>query len=213
MGYKEILLNKSQGKIVIENFKTTLRLACERLSITGKNNVGILEESRQLFRRIDDIGEEYGTDIVGTALEIKRRSLDINDWTLYYETSRYGLGPLYAEMQDEWVYDFLYDLTQMSYEIFEELEEQRKREDEEPLRIEHKPTQEEIEGDYKNELRKLKNLINRRKKFGLEMLDISIPKVPKKITKGSIRRLQKLSQKVKTKYGYLGGGRYKGMKK
>ena len=45
------------------------------------------------------------------------------------------------------------------------------------------------------------------------MLDISIPKVPKKITKGSIRRLQKLSQKVKTKYGYLGGGRYKGMKK
>ena len=213
MAYKDILLNKSQGKIVIENFKTTLTATCERLSVSGRGDVGILSESRRLFRRIDDLEEEYGSDIVGTALEIKRRRLVINDPPLYYETSNVGLGPYFAEMQDDWVYEVLYDLTEMCNEITEELEAERKREDEEPLRIEHKPTQEEIEGDYKKELRKLKNLINRRKKFGLEMLDISIPKVPKKITKGSIRRLQKLSQKVKTKYGYLGGGRYKGMKK
>ena len=213
MAYKDILLTKSQGKIVIENFKTTLSAACERLSKRGRNDVGILSESRGLFTRLDDLEEEYGSDIVGTALEIKRRQLVINDPTLYYEASSVGLGPYFDEMQDDWVYELLYDLTGMCNEISEELEEERKREDEEPLRTEHKPTQEEIEGDYKKELRKLKNLINRRKKFGLEMVDISIPKVPKKITKGSIRRLQKLSQKVKTKYGYLGGGRYKGMKK
>ena len=67
MAYKDILLTKSQGKIVIENFKTTLTAACERLSKRGRGDVGILSESRGLFTRLDDLEEEYGSDIVGTA--------------------------------------------------------------------------------------------------------------------------------------------------
>ena len=213
MSYKESLLSKEQARLVINNFEFTLEEACRRLSKSGKDDVGILYPDRELFARINDLAQEYGVDIVGTVLEIKRRGLNITDPTLYYEPSmRTAYGAAVDEYQEEWVKGVLYDLYEMANEMQEQLEAEAKEEDEGETREKAKPTKQELEQDYKRERKRLQSLLSRRKKAGVDVSDIEIPGIPKKVTAGSIRRLQKLAQKIKTAFRYLSGGRYRGMK-
>lgn len=212
MSYKESLLSKEQAALVVRNFRFTLEEACRRLSVRSKGDVGILYPDRGLFSRIEGLVDEYGIEIVGTVLEIKRHSLNITDPSLYYEPSNTALGQAYDDYQEEWVNNVIYELYEMANEMQEQLEAEAKEEDEGETREKAKATKQEIEQDYKRERKRLQSLLSRRKKAGVDVSDIEIPGIPKKVTAGSIRRLQKLAQKIKTAFRYLSGGRYRGMK-
>ena len=60
-------------------------------------------------------------------------------------------------------------------------------------------TQEELKKEYRRARRQLQQLVRRRAKKGIDVSDfgVKLPKIPKKITAGSIRRLAKEIAKVK----------------
>lgn len=59
-------------------------------------------------------------------------------------------------------------------------------------------TKSPIEREYDRERRNLKAMLKRREAAGFEIPDDFMPAKPKKVTAGSIRRLQKLKEKTKT---------------
>lgn len=212
------VFTKRQGRIIINNTILTLKTFCERFA-KGKgiiDNVGILNPARNLIQRIRDIAEEYGEDIVGTALETVRNHMTFAEPWLYYDSRDESIN----DAQDDWVEEFLYNITSLSAEIEAEVEAMRKyREDLDAFRKLQKTKKQvaafagqkaSLEEEYKKELRSLYSLINRRQKVGVALIGIKVPHVPKKITAGSIRAVQKTKAKIKRDYAYLGGGRYKG---
>lgn len=210
---KTVFSNR-QGRIIINNTILTLQTFCERLAKGKgiKNDVGILEPTRQLIERIKDIAEEYGEDIVGTVLQTIREHTKFSEPWLYYESRDESVN----DAQDEWVESFLYNITSMAALLQDEVEEMRKyREELAEYRKQKKEERKQklLEDEYKKELRNLYSLINRRQKIGVALIGIKVPRTPKKITAGSIRQLQRTKSKIKTDYAYLGGGRYKGQKK
>lgn len=211
------VFTKRQGRIIINNTILTLKTFCERFA-KGKgiiDNVGILSPARNLIQRIRDIAEEYGEDIVGTALETVRNHTTFAEPWLYYDSRDESIN----DAQDDWVEEFLYNITGLSAEIEAEVEAMRKyREDLNAFRKLQKTKkqvsgftgQKQLEKEYKKELRNLYSLINRRQKVGVALIGIKVPHAPKKITAGSIRAVQRTKAKIKRDYQYLGCGRYKG---
>lgn len=205
------VFTKRQGRIIINNTILTLKTFCERFA-KGKgiiDNVGILSPARNLIQRIRDIAEEYGEDIVGTALETVRNHTTFAEPWLYYDSRDESIN----DAQDDWVEEFLFNIDGMSAAIENEVEEMREyrkelKEYRKDKKIESQKMR--LEKEYKKELRNLYSLINRRQKVGVALIGIKVPRVPKKITAGSIRAVQKTKAKIKGDYKYLGGGRYKG---
>lgn len=205
------VFTKRQGRIIINNTILTLKTFCERFA-KGKgiiDNVGILNPARNLIQRIRDIAEEYGEDIVGTALETVRNHTTFAEPWLYYDSRDESIN----DAQDDWVEEFLYNIEGMSAAIENEVEAMREyRKELKEYRKEKKieDQKKRLEEEYKKELRSLYSLINRRQKVGVALIGIKVPHVPKKITAGSIRAVQKTKAKIKRDYKYLGDGRYKG---
>lgn len=99
----------------------------------------------------------------------------------------------------------------------EEEDEERRRQEEERRREERekkRQEQENLEAEYNKIRSNLQRQIARRRKAGVEMPDVNVPDIPKRITRGSINRLNRMISYIQDEYRYLGPGRgYRGSRR
>lgn len=231
-----LYLDPAKAHQVISNFKTHILNCAEKYGqgVLGgkgkgkqyKNPDGIAQKTIDV---IDQAIYEYGEDIVGSTINLlsERWEKIFDDPALYY-VARDQSGV--DEKQDRTLKDFQNDLKEVCDEIYEWLED-----NEEPKEPE-KPKEPEEDtgggfgggkaqgGKYDdlppealryvyNRLRgNLLALIRRRLGFGLDLTSL-IPSIPKTITPASIRKIERLTSKIKSDYRYLGRDRgYRGKK-
>lgn len=187
------LLTEAEARQVIENFKTQLRVNSKQY---GKRPLyeytGAAVDVVQILENAID---KNGVRVVGSILERARQFISIDEPWFYYDTNNQEI----LDAQDFDVSNFENAISRLIDELLSQLEfEEKEREDEE--RREKKPTKEELKTDYRKARRQLQQLIRRRKKKGIDVSDfgVKIPSIPKKITAGSIRRLLKEVEKVKS---------------
>lgn len=218
-------LDPATAQRVIDNFRTHIQDYAEKF---GQGEIGgRAKEKRRnypdgiaqsVFSRIDNMVNEYGTDVVGSAINTlsPKWKKVFEDPAMYY-VAREQSGV--DEKQDRTLKEFSDALDEAIYEINKLLSGED----------ENEPTGEtggsggsgggETEGipaggkydDLPKSMkeivyRKLRNnllaLVRRRFGFGLD-LRFLVPSIPKNITSGSIRNLEKIISKVKTDYRYL----------
>lgn len=188
-----VLLTEAEARQVIENFKTQLRVNSKQY---GKRPLyeytGAAVDVVQILENAID---KNGVRVVGSILERARQFISIDEPWFYYDTNNQEI----LDAQDFDISNFENAISKLIDELLSQLEfEEKEREDEE--RREKKPTKEELKTDYRKARRRLQQLIRRRAKKGIDVSDfgIKVPSIPKKITAGSIRRLLKEVEKVKS---------------
>jgi len=178
-----MLLSKTKGKDAIRRLKQTLRLYCEKYE--GTDDHGILRREKGFFDWIDQIAETYGEQIAGTAIENAQDDFNFSQKWLYYDSERYD------SEQDDVIDDFL-NTVQHYLEDAEEEAERLKEEQEK--KAEEKAEREAL---YRKERKKLQRLVRSALKKGIKT--VKVPKIPKKISEGSIRQISRLIESVKSK--------------
>lgn len=179
MTFYDFLYTESTANQFIKNFKTQLRNNCAMVS--QGTEVGILNVVKELIWYINSVRDIYGTRIAGTALEEARRHVDITEPWLYYDARE---GTEVDKEQDLWIATFLSNLKALSDDLKEEVEELKRYEEEKRYQ------QEELENAYRKERRSVQRKARRKG------VDLKLPKIPKKITAGSVRRLQSIKAKL-----------------
>ena len=187
------LLTEAEARQVIENFKTQLRVNSKQY---GKRPLSEYTGAAvDVVQILDNAISQNNIRVVGSILERARQFISIDEPWFYYETNNQEI----LDAQDFDVSNFENAISKLIDELLSQLEfEEKEREDEE--RREKKPTKEELKTDYRKARRRLQQLIRRRAKKGIDVSDfgIKVPSIPKKITAGSIRRLLKEVEKVKS---------------
>ena len=187
------LLTEAEARQVIENFKTQLRVKSKQY---GKRPLSEYTGAAvDVVQILDNAISQNNIRVVGSILERARQFISIDEPWFYYETNNQEI----LDAQDFDVSNFENAISKLIDELLSQLEfEEKEREDEE--RREKKPTKEELKTDYRKARRRLQQLIRRRAKKGIDVSDfgIKVPSIPKKITAGSIRRLLKEVEKVKS---------------
>ena len=188
-----VLLTEAEARQVIENFKTQLRVNSKQY---GKRPLyEYTGAAVDVVQILENAIEKNGVRVVGSILEHARQFISIDEPWFYYDTNNQEI----LDAQDFDISNFENAISKLIDELLSKLEfEEKEREDEE--RREKKPTKEELKTDYRKARRRLQQLIRRRAKKGIDVSDfgIKIPSIPKKITAGSIRRLLKEVEKVKS---------------
>lgn len=180
MYYRSNIVTKKTGAQIIKNFKEQLKQMCAEVG-QGRE-VGILNPAKGFLLQIDAAVANYGERVVGTALEELRREKPITDRSLYYAGRE---DEAVDESQDDFVEDFTDTLEEYCIGFEEEVREIEAEEEE------RRREKEDIKNEYK---RIRKNLQARNRRRGKPL---NIPKIPKRITEGSIRRLVRLMGKLK----------------
>lgn len=187
------LLTEAEARQVIENFKTQLRVNSKQY---GRRPLAEYTGAAvDVVQILNEAIATNGVQIVGSILEHARKFISIDEPWFYYETNNQEI----LDAQEFEVSNFENAISKLIVALLDELERQKQeREDEE--RREKKPTKEELRADYRKARRRLQQLIRRRAKKGIDVSDfgIKVPSIPKKITAGSIRRLLKEVEKVKS---------------
>lgn len=198
------LLTESEARQVINNFYTLLET--NSAAYGNRSDVKYTGGAGETVDTIESFINSVGEQIVGSCLEEARKGINFNDPYFYYETNNAGIIDLQDSMNEQFESQ-LGELIQELQEMIKEAEEkEREREKEEETR----KTKNELEAEYARARKQLQSLIRRREKAGVEMLGIKVPKIPKRITQGSINRLLRMSANVKSEYRYLSGRGYKG---
>ena len=186
MATYDFLYSTSTAKTIINNFKNQTRMYCEQVAEMKQYRVlyphGVLRREHMLYDQIDIYVNTYGIRITGTALNEAWSTVDIGEVWLYYDTSDY------EDLQSEWVDELIRVLDEVADELkrnVEELKEEVKEEEER-----RKQEVKAIKEEYKRLRKSIKAKAKRRGK------EISLPAIPKTITKGSIRKLQSISKKL-----------------
>lgn len=216
--------SESDALLALSNFHQQLiewtRQANPRAHYDGIGGAGVT-----FYETVEEWRERVGDVPVAIALEKTRSRMDLTYLMLYY------IARLESEidiMQEEAGEEFKMWLEQFITEMLEEPEEPEEPEvtdepdydyepepepgsDGEP-EPERKRTREEIRRDYQKARRKLADQIRRREKAGVNV-KYNLPDIPKNITEGSIRRLERIIAKVQDEYRYLPGRGYRGMKR
>lgn len=151
---------------------------------------GILRAEKGFFDWINQIAETYGDQIAGTAIENAQDDFNFSQKWLYYDSERFD------SEQNDVIDDFLNTVQHYLEESEEEAErlaeEKRKKEEAE---AEEKARKESL---YKKERAKLQRVLRSQIKKGIKTT-VKVPKIPKKISEGSIRRISRLIESVKAK--------------
>lgn len=194
------ILNVGDAKQVIQNFKSVLHskslfyndLIKPR---TKDENAGI---TRSVIAFINSCMREYGEVITGSALEIARNEIDLRDAYLFYNAEEGGAG---ESAQNE-AYDRFSSQMEMLCDAMGTIIEELPKDD----------VTRATKKDYERLRSNLMKLIRRREKLGLDMSKYRLG-IPKKITDASARQIQRTINKIKDDFRYLGGGRYRGVKR
>lgn len=195
------LLTEAEAQQVIENFKTQLRVNSKQY---GKRPLAEYTGAAvDVVEILNDAINKYGAQLVGSILEDARSHISIDEPWFYYETNNQEID----DLQEFEISIFENDIQSLIDELIAQLEEEerereereRREEEEEEEREEYKPTKEELRKEYRRARRQLQQLVRRRAKKGIDVstFGIKVPKIPKKITAGSIRRLVKEIAKLK----------------
>lgn len=221
-------LDPATAQRIIDNFKTHIQDYAEKF---GQGEIGgkAKEKKRNypdgiaqsVFAKLDDVINEYGTDVVGSAINIlsPKWKKVFEDPSMYY-VAREQSGV--DEKQERTLKDFSDALNDAIDQINELLSGEN---EEEPIGETGGPGGSGGSGGGETEgipaggkyddlpksmrtivYRKLRDnllaLVRRRLGFGLDLRYL-VPSIPKNITSGSIRNLEKIISKVKTDYRYL----------
>ena len=190
----DLILTKRQSERAIKNFKTRIEKLAEGY---GNKDKGILYTGHRLFAQIDEAVRKFGVQAVGSAIEGVAESVTFEDPSLYY-ASRFDSN--IDQDQEDFVGNFIDELESASEELFDEIEEleaERKEREDEKRAVEEE--QAELEDEYRRELKNLKSLIKRRSSRGINVPYSNIV-TPKKITAGSVRKVLKAIESIKTNY-------------
>lgn len=210
--------------LALSNFDKELEDYSERANPNFKGREGLTGAAGRFLEIVQEWREKAGDEATAAALEKTRGRMNLTYLALYYDARQ---GSEVEEMQDQseaefdfWMNEFIFELLEEpeeaeedtygpedegeTYQPFEEEIGTAKPEPEPP-----KMSKKELEAAYRRVRKELQKLISRRKKAGVDV-KIEVPDKPKKITAGSIRRLEGLKAKVKSDYRYLVGRGYRG---
>lgn len=180
-----ILLSETKGKSAIKRFKDFLKTNAAQLNKRGKTDEGILNANKGFFDWIDQLAVTYGNRIAGSAIEGAQDYVEFRDFWLYYDSEKRD------DDQNDRIDQFLTTVS----DLIEESEEEAERLAEEvQKKAEEKAEREAL---YRKERKKLQRLVRSAVKKGIKT--VKVPKIPKKITEGSIRRISRLIESVKSK--------------
>lgn len=232
-------LDPATAQRIIVNFRTHIQDYAEKF---GQGEIGgRAKEKRRnypdgiaqsVFSKLDEMINEYGTDVVGSAINIlsPKWKKVFEDPSMYY-VAREQSG--IDEKQSKTLQEFSDALD----EAIDEINQLLSGEDEEepigetggpggsggsgggetegiPAGGKYDDLPKSLKGIVYRKLRdNLLALIRRRLGFGLDLRSM-VPSIPKNITSGSIRNLERIISKVKTDYRYLDKTRgYRGRSK
>lgn len=188
------------------------------------------------FQLVTDMRDSYGDEAVAIALERTRSSMNIA-WRILHYDARPGSEA--EQIQEQGEAQFEYWMEQFLMALLEEPEPEEPEYESEPEEPEYEPedaetvkpgkapewaqpkhapedkpkmSKAELEESYRKARRRLQEQIRRRTKAGVDV-KVQVPDIPKKITEGSIKRIEKIIAKIKDIHRYLPGRGYRGMKR
>lgn len=191
----------AEAELIISNAKELMRRTCAEVNAGDRSDHGILRDKYNFIKQINDVVSAYGKRIAGSALEEATRTKVVTERWLYYDAE------YERSAQEDWMDEFIAEFEALCIEAKEQAEEEKKRREEEAER--RKLEKQATESDYRRLRGNLLKLIGRRKASGLDLTGL-IPEIPKKITKGSVRQIERLMERVKSDYRYLSGRGYRG---
>ena len=231
-------LDPATAQRIIVNFRTHIQDYAEKFGQgviggkgkTAKNHPDGIAQS--VFSKLDDMVNEYGTDVVGSAINILSPK-----WKKVFEDPSMYYVPREQSGIDEKQSKTLQEFSEALDEAIDEINQLLSGEGEEepigdtggpggsggsgggetegiPAGGKYDDLPKSLKGIVYRKLRdNLLALIRRRLGFGLDLRSM-VPSIPKNITSGSIRNLEKIISKVKTDYRYLDKTRgYRGRSK
>lgn len=183
----ELILSKRQAERAIKNFKERIKRIGQGY---GNKEAGILYSAHRLFEQVDEAVRTFSVQVVGSAIEEVADDVNFEEPWLYY-ASRFDSGR--DREQEDFVEDFIEKLNEFSEELQDEIEAEEEEKESETS------DQEGLEDEYRRELKNLKSLIKRRTSRGIDVPYSNIV-TPKKITAGSVRKVLKAIESIKTNY-------------
>lgn len=194
-----VLLTEAEATQAIKNFKRDLRVNSRMYGKSGKREfTGAAADAVSI---VDEAIATHGVRFVGSVLEDARRDLSFDEPWFYYETNNTEI----LDKQDFEITNFSNEILKLVKRLEDEIARQQERSETEQERREmqqnektekrRKKSKAEIKEEYTHVRRQLQQLVRRRKAAGKPF--VSVPKIPKKITEGSIRNLQRRIAKIK----------------
>ena len=214
---------ESDAALALSNFHDELVEWSAQANPKYNTNGRLYGAAIKFWSTVEDWRELVGDIPVAIALEKIRSRIVLPNLFLYYYTDDEGL----LDFQQQTAAEFAHWMEQFIEEMLEEPEPEPESpfdewdpwEDEDlgpepeptPEPPKHK-TREELEKEYKKARRRLAEQIRRRRAAGVDV-KYDLPDIPKRITEGSIRKIEKIITKIQDEYRYLRGRGYRGMRK